>query len=183
MFVRSPLRLSTLDLINFSVPIPAESGCVIVICHTPWKRILVQWCLEKKFALVVSRGEWMHRKKHIQRQAVGFTELRNIVRHLQQKGKVILTADNFNGFTNCPVRFLEHSRNCSTIHVRLAILAKVPIIVMMPTLNNTSIDFIKGPQFNVDHLSVDVPKSTQGILAFMEKQIEADPSLWSCYTN
>jgi hypothetical protein len=132
VFLRTPLRKSTLGLINFRIPVPADSGCVIVICHSPWKRILAQWCLENKFALIIGGGKWSHRKKLIQRKGAGITELRNIIRHLQQKGRVILAADFFNSLSNCPVKFLGNKYNASIVHTRLAILAKVPLIVVIP---------------------------------------------------
>lgn len=78
--MRTPLRKSFLSLINFTIPAPVDSGCIIAICHSPWKRILVQWCLENKFGLIIGGGKWSHRKKLIQRQGTGFTDLRNIIR-------------------------------------------------------------------------------------------------------
>lgn len=182
-FVRTPLRKSTLRLINFTIPVPSDSGCVIVICHTPWKRILVQWCLENKFALIIGGGKWSHRKKFIQRRGAGFTELRNIIRHLQKRGRVILAADFFNSLSNCPVKFLGNEHNASVVHVRLAILAKVPLIVVIPKLSNTSIDFTIGPQLEFDDLGLDCYKTIQRILSFLEKEIESDPSIWSSYTK
>ncbi len=182
-FVRTPLRKSTLRLINFTLPVPSESGCVIVICHTPWKRILVQWCLENKFALIIGGGKWSHQKKFIQRKGAGFTELRNIIRHLQQKGRVILAADFFNGLSNCPVSFLGSKCNASIVHVRLAILAKVPLIVVIPKLNNTSIDFTIGPQLETNDLGLDCHKNIHYILSFLEKEIERNPAIWSPYTK
>jgi hypothetical protein len=176
-FLRTPLRKNSLGLINFNIPVPADSGCVIVICHSPWKRILTQWCLENKFALIIGGGKWSHRKKLIQRKGAGITELRNIIRHLQQKGRVILAADFFNNLRNCPVKFLGNKYNASVVHIRLAILAKVPLIVVVPKLKKTSIDFTPGPRLSFNNLKTGFYKTTRQILDFYEKEIEMDPSL------
>ena len=74
VIMRTPLRKSFLSLINFTIPIPEDSGCVIAICHSPWKRILVQWCLENKLGLIIGGGKWSHRKKSLQRAGSGSTE-------------------------------------------------------------------------------------------------------------
>jgi len=181
--IRTPLRKRVLSLINFTIPIPCDSGCVIVICHSPWKRILVQWCLENKFALIVGGGKWSHPRKSIQRQAAGYTDLRNIIRYLQLKGRVILAADFFNGLSNCPVKFLGNNYNASIVHVRLAIMAKVPLQVIIPKLNSTSIDFIAGPAIAPDSVNADYSKTAKQILSFFEKEIEQEPSLWSSYVK
>jgi hypothetical protein len=183
VLLRTPLRKSSLGLINFSIPVPADSGCVIAICHSPWKRILVQWCLENKFALIIGGGKWSNRKKLIQRKGAGIVELRNIIRHLQQKGRVILAADFFNGLNNCPVKFLGNKYNASIVHIRLAILAKVPLIVVIPKLKKTSIDFTLGPQLGFNNLKPGFYKTTRHILSFFEKEIERDPSIWSSYVK
>jgi hypothetical protein len=181
--LRTPLRKSSLGLINFSIPVPVDSGCVIVICHSPWKRILTQWCLENKFALIIGGGKWSHRKKLIQRKGAGITELRNLIRHLQQKGRVILAADVFNSLNNCPVNFLGNKYNASIVHIRLAILAKVPLIVVVPKLKKTSLDFILGPQLRFSNLKSGYYKATRHILSFFEKEIEKDPTIWSSYVK
>lgn len=183
VFVRTPLRKRTLQLVNFTIPVPCDSGCVIAICHTPWKRILVQWCLENNFALIISGGTWTHQKKLIQRQGAGISELRGIVKYLQLNGRIILAADNFNNLNNCPVKFLGNNYNASIAHVRFAIIAKVPLMVVTPKLCNTSIDFTIGPQFEYSNLRLDIHKTTQDILSFLEKEIEHYPSIWSTYVN
>ena len=183
VLVRTPFRKSTLQLVNFTIPVPYDSGCIIAICHTPWKRILVQWCLENNFALIIGGGKWTRQKKIIQRKGAGIAELRSIVKYLQLKGRVILAADFFNGLNNCPVKFLGNDYNASIAHVRLAIMAKVPLIVVIPKLSNTSINFTIGPQFEYFNLRLDFDKTIQRILSFLEKEIEHDPSIWATYVN
>jgi hypothetical protein len=183
VIMRTPLRKSFLSLINFTVPVPLDSGCVIAICHSPWKRILVQWCLENKFGLIVGGGKWSHRKKLIQRSGTGFTDLRNIIRFLQRKGRVILAADVFNSLNNCPVMFLGNKCNASKVYIRLALMAEVPLLIVIPKLTNTSIDFLIGPKIEPGNLRDDVNKKIEKILSFFEIEIESNPSIWSPYSN
>ncbi len=42
VLVRSPLRIKTLRLVNFTIPATGDTGRVVVTCHTPWERLLVQ---------------------------------------------------------------------------------------------------------------------------------------------
>ena len=181
--MRTPLRKSFLSLINFTIPVPPDSGCVIAICHSPWKRILVQWCLENKFGLIIGGGKWSHQKKSIQRPGVGFTDLRNIIRFLQHKGRVILAADVFNSLNNCPVKFLGNKYNASIVHVRLAIMADVPLLVVIPKLTSTSINFSIGPKIEPGNLRGNINKKIEQILSFFEIEIESEPSIWSPYAN
>lgn len=183
VLVRTPLIKGILGLVEFNVPVPLDSGCVIVTCHTPWKRLLVQWCLENNFALVIGGGKWTHHARLIQRQGAGVTELRGIVKYLQQKGRVILAADFFNTLSDCPVSFIGNKYNASTLHVRLARMAGVPLMVVIPKLNGTSINFTIGPHFECTNLGLDVVNTTQSILSFLEKEIEGNPSIWSYNVN
>lgn len=53
-FVRSPIRIGSLKIVDFNVSFPTETGCLIVICHTPWKRLLVQWNKQNNFSHIIS---------------------------------------------------------------------------------------------------------------------------------
>ena len=183
VLVRSPLRRDTLRLIHFTVPLPTSSGCVIVICHTPWKRLLVQWCLENDFGLVVASGNWPHQRKLIQRRAKGFREMREIVNHLQQNGRIIIAADIFDNLNNCPVKFLGNSFNASVLPARLARLTNVPLIVAIPVLYNGSIHFIPGPQVEFNLLAGDTNSIIQNVISFLEKEIIKDPAIWPSYVK
>jgi len=183
VIMRTPLRKRFLSLINFTIPVPSDSGCVIAICHSPWKRILVQWCLENNFGLIIGGGKWSHRKKLIQRSGTGFTDLRNIIRFLQRKGRVILAADVFNSLNNCPAIFLGNNCNASKVYARLALMAEVPLLIVIPKLTNASINFLIGPKLEPANLRDDVNKKIEKILSFFEIEIESDPSVWSQYAN
>ncbi|MEO7800788.1 MAG: hypothetical protein ABIR81_02250 [Ginsengibacter sp.] len=183
ILVRTPLRESVLKLINVNLPISREIGAIIVICHTPWKRILVQWCLRENFALVIGSGKWKDSKRQIQRQAKGMREIRELVCHLRSKGRVIVSADVFNNLHNCPVRFLGQPCNASLFIEKLAMLAQVPILVIIPTLSEKSITFIAGPSFSTHALQMKTGIITRQILSFFEKEIKNNPAILSDYVK
>ncbi len=181
--VRSPLRMSTFRLVNFSIPLPVDSGCIIVTCHTPWKRLLVQWCLKNDFALIIASGKWKQKKNRIQRQGLGFNELREIVRYLQQKGCLIIAADNFNNLKDCPVKFLTHQHNVSLLPARLAVLAEVPLFSVIPVLHKGKIYINYGPQFDPQKMNIDSCSVMQNIVSYMDTEIKNNPSIFSSFKN
>lgn len=181
--VRTPARNSIVKLINLNVPISREDGCIIVICHTPWKRLLVQWCLKENFGLVIGGGRWNDERASIQKQGTGIAELRKLISHLQLKGRIIATADVFNDLNNCPVEFLGNHYNSSLFAERLATLAKVPIFMIIPKLSNKSIDFISGPIFSTHGLKPKNAVITRQIISFFEMEIEQSPAIWSYYVK
>jgi hypothetical protein len=183
VLVRSPFNSSTLSLINITVPLPTDSGCIIVTCHTPWKRLLVQWCLKNDFALIISNSQVTCRSRLIQRNGAGFIELRDLVKYLQGNGRIILTVDVFDNLKNCPVQFLGKEHNASLLPVRLARVADVPLIVAIPTLHNGSISFINGPQFKAQQLKSNPSNVIQNIMSFLEDQIVKNPSIWPAYVK
>ncbi len=170
-------------MINFNIPLPADRGCIIVTCHTPWKRLLANWCLEKKFALLIGGGKWKDRRHTIQRKGAGITELRNLVNHLQNRGCVITNADFFNTASDCPVKFLGKELNASLFTERLASLAKVPVLTTIPELSGTRIEFRTGPQFLADDPAFKPAFITTQIISFFEKEIENNPASWSFYVK
>lgn len=94
-----------------------------------------------------------------------------------------MAADFFNGLNNCPVKFLGNKYNVSTVHVRLAKMAQVPLLVVIPKLTGTSINFLIGPKMEPENLRGDLSKKIEQILSFFEIEIESDPSIWSPYAN
>lgn len=179
--VRTPVRRNILKLVNFNIPIPRDQGCIIVLCHTPWKRLLVQWCLENKFALLIGGGKWTDQRRIIQRQGAGLTELRELVRYLKLGGRVVIKAVVFNNLNDCPVKFLGNDHNASLFAERLAILTKVPILTLIPKLSDTTIEFTAGPRFSTDGLKSRSTAITNRIISFFEKEIESNPALLSNY--
>ena len=183
VLVRTLLRKSLLQLINFNIVTPTGTGCIIITCHTPWKRFLVQWCLENKFALIVGGGIWKNRKRSIQNLGAGTIELRRLIRHLQLNGRVIIACDVSESFKTCPLNFLGKDTSISLFAERLATIAKVPIVTAIPVLNNNTIDFISGPVFQTCDLTSHSTVITPQIISFFEKQIECKPSIWPQYVK
>ena len=183
ILVRSPLRKSMLRLVNFSVPLPANTGCIIVICHTPWQRLLVQWCLENNFGLIIASGNWTNEKKPLQRQGKGFREMRDIVKYLQQNGRIIIAADTFNNLSNCPVKFLGNYLNASLLPARLANVAQVPLVVAIPVLDDGAIHFNAGPKIECKMLRIGIPVIIQNLVSFLETEIIKNPSIWPLYVK
>ncbi|HYJ64291.1 MAG TPA: hypothetical protein VEV62_11140 [Parafilimonas sp.] len=181
--IRTPLRKSIVRWVNFNISIPQNQGCIIVTCHTPWKRLITNWCVEQKFGLVIGGGSWSDRRRGIQKQGAGISELRHLVKHLQSKGRVITNADVFNNLNNCQVKFLGNNCNVSLFSERLAVLAKVPLITVIPRLSETTIEFTSGPQFPMHDLTCGCVAITQQIISFFEKEIENDPTIWSTYVK
>lgn len=178
VLVRSPLRRPILSLVNLEIPVPADSGCVIAICHTPWKRLLVQWCLENNFAFVISNGIWTHQRKCIQKQGKGISDLREIIKYLQEHGRIILTFDNFNKLNNCPVKFLGSRCNVSMFPARLARIAGVPLITAVPTLCDGTIQIKYGPRFDADNINANPENVMKNIIRFLEAEIKNNPGIW-----
>jgi len=179
LLLKSPLKNLVLKLVTFNIPLFPDSGCVIVTCHTQWEGLLVQSCIENNYGLIIGRRKWKNSKKKVQRNSKGFTNIRNIIRHLEQNGRIIIAADSFNKLTNCPVRYRNKSLNASSLPSRLAKAASVPLIVALPVLSNGSISFIIGPRFTVKELKNNTTTTTRKIIFFLDDQLKNDYRLWS----
>jgi hypothetical protein len=179
VLVRSPLRLSTLRLVNSTVSLPPGSGCVIAICHTPWKRLLVQWCLENNAVFIISNGKWTHQKERIQKRCDSLNDLCDIVTYLRQNGRVVIAFDNFNNHSNyCRLKFLGHHYNVSMLPVRLAKIAGVPLVSAIPRFRNGMINIDHGPQFSLNKVSSDPEGVMRTLVSFLETGIKSDPGIW-----
>ncbi|WP_276503749.1 LpxL/LpxP family acyltransferase [Terrimonas pollutisoli] len=177
VLVRSPLRKTVLSLVHFTNKLPADRGCVIVTCHTPWKRLIVQWCLDNKIALIISNGTRTQQKRSIQRQAAGFSDLRDIVKWLRQNGRVIIAGDIFNKLEDCPVKFFENNCNASLFPVRLARIANVPLVTALPVLRNGVVYINYGPQFDNSLQQMDDHHIMQHLISFFEEEIKREPGI------
>ena len=181
--VRTPLRRDILKLINVNIPIARYQGCIIVMCHTPWKRLLTEWCLEKKYALIIGKVKRTDRRWAIQREGAGLSELYELLKYLELGGPVIVMADIFNNLKNCPLKLLGSEYNASVFAERLAILAKVPIFTVIAKLSNARIEFAEGPQFFTEGLKSTSTIITTEIISFFEKEIGNDPAIFEKYVE
>lgn len=182
LLVRSPLRIKTLQLVDFTAPI-TNTGCIITTCHTPWARLLVQWCLQNKFALIIVSGIWLQRAKAINKYGKGFPELRYLVRHLQSGGRIIITSDAMLNSKNCAVHFFEKECNVSLLPARLARIAKVPIIAVVPELRNQSILINEGPRYYLKQLLSNQGEVIQSMLTYYENEIKKSPAIWAEFVH
>jgi hypothetical protein len=181
--VRTPLRRDILQLIDLNIPIDRYQGCIIMMCHTPWKRLLTEWCLEKNFALIIGTVKRTDRRWAILREGAGSFELHELVKYLDRGGRVIVMADVFNNLKNCPLKFLGNDYNASVFAERLAILAKVPILTIIAKFSNARIEFAEGPRFFTEGLKSTSTKLTAEIISFFEKEIGNDPAIFEKYAK
>ena len=105
------------------------------------------------------------------------------MRYLRENGRIVIASDTFNGLNNCPVTFLGNSHNISVFPARLAKIAKVPLITVIPVLRNGSIYFYGGPQFDLKKMNVDSCELMQKINSFIENEIKSNPCIWSSFVN
>ena len=178
ILVRSPLRSSTLRLVNFTITLPANSGCIILICHTPWKRLLVQWCIENDFGLIIAHGKWRCKKgDKVKREAQGYNEVRSLVKHLKQQGRIIMTGDIFNQLNNYPVKFLNTDLNAGLLPTRLARIAQVPLIAAIPVFKDGTLNINQVPPSACTNSQADPLNMIQHFLFALEKEIKHNPSV------
>ena len=182
LLVRTPLRQKLLRLVDVEFPDLAE-GSVIAMCHTPWARLLTQWCLQNNFALIITGNEWDQKTRVIRNEGRGFTQLRQLIRHLQAGGKIIVMVDVFNNLKNCAARFLEKDCNISLLPARLAKIAGVPLISAIPEWCGETIHIHKGPWFNSDKTGMHSSEVMQTFLSFFENEIRRNPSIWSAFVR
>jgi hypothetical protein len=178
LLVRTPLRNDVLQLIAFD-PDSIVPGSVIVSCHTPWARLLTQWCVENDYAMIVGWGPWT-RRTSIATHATGFNDLRVLAKHLRSGGRIIIMADIFNDLTNCPVKFFEKSCNASLFPLRLAEIASTSLVTVIPALENKTVQIHTGPRVSLSN-ETDPEKIMQTLLSYFEKEIKQNPSVWSDY--
>lgn len=180
ILIRTSLRNKILQLVDFPTP-TCNSGCIITTCHTPWARLLVQWCVANEFALIIVSGIWIQRAKQINKYGKGYTELKHLIRHLRSGGRIIITADAFLDSKNCSVEFFEREYKVSLFPARLARIANVPLIAVVAELRNQTIHIYEGPRFYFKHL-ISTPKEVmQSLLKYLENEIRKSPAIWSSY--
>lgn len=183
VLVRSPFRKTALQIVRFKLPLPSNEGCVILMCHTPWKRLLVQWAIEHHFGMLVAKHQPAGGKRLKRIQGRGFKELREGLRWLRQKGSVIIMANVFNELDDCPVKFLGKQQNVSIFPARLAMAGSVPIIAAIPVLRGRRIDFIEGPRYKPLLKGQESQRAIREIITFIDNEIKKHPSIWPSYAG
>ena len=177
--VRTPLRKQVIQLVNFD-PESIKPGSVVISCHTPWARLITQWCTENNYAMIIGWGPWVKRTS-LAKHATGIRELRTLTNYLRSGGRVVIMADIFNKLSNCPVKFFEKPCNASLFPLRLAKLVNTSLVTVMPVLENDAIKIHKGPKTSLNDDKRDAGSIMQSLLFYFENEIRQDPSVWSGY--
>jgi hypothetical protein len=175
--LKTQLRGAALSLVSSALPPHAKTGCVMAVCHSPWFRLLAEWCRENRYALVLSGEDWNHRTRGVNVLG-GFRTLRNLVRHLRAGGIAVVVADVFDVTRECPVTFLGEPHLASTLPARLAAAAGVPLATMIPDRQANRIFLHAGPHYIVGNHSSDQQTATRELLDFFEREICLRPALW-----
>jgi lauroyl/myristoyl acyltransferase len=183
LWVRSPLRAHVLKLVNFDFQLPAGTGFIFVTCHTPWKRLMINWFFENHYALIIDTGKSKQRRTRLKNQRKGHNELLHIIRHLRYGGQVIIAADVFNRSNNQPAAILGKPGNLSLLPARLARIAGVPLMAAVPQFRNGAIHIYAGPHYDQQIQHSEMGIVMQNLLGFFENEIKSDPSIWSYFVN
>jgi hypothetical protein len=181
LLLMTPLQKSTLRIVNF--PPPVEGGCVITSCHSPWIRILSLWCQSSSFAIMIVSGAWIIRRKQICKNGKGFSELRQIINHLRNGGRVIIAGDVLIGSKTCAASFFEKDCQVSLTPVRLARIAGVPIVAAFTKIENGRLNIRTGIQYDLQIIKANPDNVMQKILRFIENEIKKSPSVWTDFVR
>lgn len=180
-FIRTPLKKGLLSLINYQLFLPQESGCIIALPHSPYSRLLAEWCKSNEFAIVLAGGPWIRRTGKFNVPGGGFSGLRRLVNHLQLGGLIVVIGDNIGRFRCCPVVFKGKKRMASTLPARLARIAKVPILAVVPKFQDGRIKIDNGIQIDLKEIRASHQEAIQNIFRFYESEICKFPSTYSPY--
>ena len=174
--LKTPLRAATLILVDAKHLPAGPGGCVIAVCHSPWFRWLAEWCRDRNAARVVAGDSWIWRTRGVNVLG-GYHNVRALVEHLRSGGRAIVVADVFGDAHECEVRFLGVTRRVSLLPARLAALAGVPLVTLLPTRFAHRVRLECGPSFHVVNGNQD--EVMRAMLAFYEREIRRRPALWS----
>ena len=174
--LKTPLRAATLTLVDAKHLPTGPGGCVIAVCHSPWFRLLAEWCRDRNAARIVAGDSWIWRTRGVNVLG-GYHNVRTLVEHLRNGGRAIVVADVFGSAHECAVNFLGVTRRVSLLPARLAALAGVPLVTLLPTRFAHRVRLECGPSFHVVDGNQDAVM--RAMLAFYEREIRCRPALWS----
>lgn len=178
LLLRTPLRHMALPLVKYRLDLPEDKGCIIALCHTPWARLLARWCRNNNFALVFAGGPWRKRTGHLNIPGGSYSGIRRLIRHLKKGGLVIVMGDN-TGWSCCtPVSFMGKEQQASVLPARLAILAEVPIAVVVPNFRNNRVYLDQCLILEAEEIKADRTTAIQNIFSYYEEHILHSPFNW-----
>lgn len=178
LITRTPLKFEVLKLVDNQLKLPS-SGCVIAIPHTVWARLLAAWCRSNEYALVFAGGPWVQRTGHVNVPGRSVTGICQVVTHLKSNGIVVVISDNQNRQCFHKLSYLNKSYKASLLPVRLASLARVPIITVIPKFKENHIVLNNGIEINKDIILHDKKRAIEKIFNHFKMEIIADPSLYA----
>lgn len=179
--IRTPLRYGTLALINYNLTLPPKSGCVIAIPHTPWSRLLAEWCRVNNYALVLVGGPWIKRTGRINIPGGGFSGIRRLIKHLRSGGRVIVIGDNIDRWRCCPVRFFGRDCFASILPVRIAAFVGVPLLAVYPKFEDGLVNIYNGFEASIEEIKTNEQKVIQKVFNYYENEIRRSPSIYEPY--
>lgn len=178
--LRTPFRSKAIKLVNNNLTLP-EFGCIIAIPHTPWAKLLAEWCRSNNFAMVFAGGPWIKRTGHLNVSNASLFQIRKLVSHLNSKKFVVIIGDNENRSRCCHVSYLGKKCNASLLPVRLAALTNVSIVTVIPTFSNMQINLQNGTTIEADAIIANKQDAVQKIFSYYESEIYASPSIYYPY--
>lgn len=178
LITRTPLKFEVLKLVDNQLNLPS-SGCVIAIPHTAWARLLAAWCRANDYALIFAGGPWVQRTGHVNIPGGSVTGICQVVSHLKSNGIVVVISDNQNKQCFHKLSYLNKSYKASLLPVRMASLARVPIITVIPKFKGNHIVLQNGIEINKDTILRDKELAIEKIFNHFEMEIIADPSLYA----
>lgn len=178
--LRTPFRSKVIKLVNNKLTLP-ELGCIIAIPHTPWAKLLAEWCRSNNFAMVFAGGPWIKRTGHLNVSNASLSQIRKLVSHLNSKKYVVIIGDNENRSRCCQVSYFGKKCNASLLPVRLAALTNVSIVTVIPAFSNMQINLQNGTTIEADAIITNKQDAVQRIFSYYESEIYASPSIYYPY--
>jgi hypothetical protein len=175
--LRSPLRDAAIRLVCAGPSIQATGACVLAVCHTPWQRLLANWCQHHHFALIPSAAKWARHAGHAH-VPWKYSGLRRLARHLRAGGRVVVIADSFEVPGGVVLNFLGRKRMASRLAARLAELANVPLVAAIPAYRDGRVRFDVGATFATGKDPLSSLGLTTQLVAYVEKEIRRKPEVW-----
>jgi hypothetical protein len=175
--LRSPLRDAAIRLVCAGPSIHATGACVLAVCHTPWQRLLANWCQHHNFALIPAAARWARHAGHAH-VPWKYSGLRRLARHLRAGGRVVVIADSFDVPGGVALNFLGSKRMASRIAARLAELANVPLVAAIPAYRDGRVRFDVGAKFAAVKAPLSSLRLTTQLVAYVEQEIRRQPAVW-----
>jgi hypothetical protein len=100
------------------------------------------------------------------------------LRHLRAGGRVVVTADVFVEAGGISLRFLGKQRLASSVAARLAALAQVPLIAIVPVYRDKRLQVQVGATIVGGESLLESPEVTRQLLALFEAEMRKQPQAW-----